>query len=111
MFEKFADRYGAEVILIVILALFVVAFAWIASNYIIPKFKAIKVGSLKMTLGFYVLSFYFFYLLMPFFIKINENILPLFREGLAGISTLIGVIVNHYFRQSDSNVIKQKNIE
>lgn len=100
MFKNFAERYGAEVLLIVILAVFVLVFAVVVAKFVMPHFKNLKVGSLKMTLGFYILTFFFFYLTLPYYVKINEAALPLYREGLAGLHTIVGAVVTNYFRNA-----------
>lgn len=102
MFQKFSDRYGAEVLLFLVVLSSIIIFMFLITAFVVPKIEKFIKGNIRMTLGFYILTFYFIYIMIPyFFTKLPETYLSLYKEALLGLNFLVGLIVNNYFKNQN----------
>jgi hypothetical protein len=64
---------------------------------LIPLLHDLPAKNFKATLGFYFLSFWFFYSLLPFLIQLSTDLVPLYKEALKDFSQYAAMVLMFYF--------------
>jgi hypothetical protein len=83
--------------LIYVCALMLLSLVYLIAKFLLPVFDKMKVGKVKLTLGFYFTTLCFLYMCAPYLVNQTDRQYNSWQIGIPIVSSIIGYIMAYHY--------------